>query len=473
MKRLSTFLISSLFVLVVVAPSIAHAALTQSQINSILSLLQAFNADQSVINNVAANLNGQNTNTTPTYPPTNTGGGAYCSVTWSRDLRIGSTGPDVLALQQLLNRWSDTTVASYGPGSPGNETGIFGPATRAAVVRFQYKYGIYPSAGYFGGLSRSRLASVCGGSPQNTSGDGGYTNYPNYPTVPSNPPITSNPNAVCSIIPSTSSATAGNTFTLTWSTANMSNPKMYQRTPNGSTVSIQTSGSLLWTAESVSSAYDDIFYIADGSDTPFNPRCSATVRINPAPVSQTLSCTVTTNKSSYAYGETVSVSWTSNNALYGSLINDPSGGQTLTTSNGFVSPNGSGTVTANKPGTSYVTLKVYGVNSQTATCATSVIIAAQTPTATTTPTTPTATSTAAIDAASLVSTTNTPTITGTAANLSTLRGFSVWNAAGTQQIFAASEVPVTNGKMDGQSHDTARERHVFDCDRVSWAWRCI
>lgn len=53
-----------------------------------------------------------------------------------RDLSFGQVDPQVLLLQKILNE-KGFTVAEYGPGSPGNETTMFGNLTRAAVRKFQ------------------------------------------------------------------------------------------------------------------------------------------------------------------------------------------------------------------------------------------------------------------------------------------------------------------------------------------------
>ena len=57
------------------------------------------------------------------------------STTFTKNLTVGSTGSDVKALQQFLNG-KGYTVASSGPGSAGNESMYFGPATRAALAKY-------------------------------------------------------------------------------------------------------------------------------------------------------------------------------------------------------------------------------------------------------------------------------------------------------------------------------------------------
>lgn len=75
----------------------------------------------------------------------------------SRDLLKGMSGEDIRTLQKLLNV-NAYTVATSGPGSPGNETVYFGPATEAAVIQFQKARNIKPAAGYVGPLTRAALA---------------------------------------------------------------------------------------------------------------------------------------------------------------------------------------------------------------------------------------------------------------------------------------------------------------------------
>jgi hypothetical protein len=144
---------------VAVAPAQAQSALTAAQVQAIVSLLASFGADQATINNVTAALNGQ---ATPGTGGSTGGTGGACPAL-SRDLQQGSTGADVMALQKFLNGSADTRVSASGAGSPGNETSTFGPATKAAVIKFQTKYNVTPIAGYVGAKTRAQIAAVCGG----------------------------------------------------------------------------------------------------------------------------------------------------------------------------------------------------------------------------------------------------------------------------------------------------------------------
>jgi peptidoglycan hydrolase-like protein with peptidoglycan-binding domain len=89
-------------------------------------------------------------------PGTSAAGGGVLALT--RNLSIGVSGEDVRALQKFLNA-QGYTVALSGAGSPGNETAYFGPATRAAVVKFQIAHSIVPAVGYVGPITRAAFAT--------------------------------------------------------------------------------------------------------------------------------------------------------------------------------------------------------------------------------------------------------------------------------------------------------------------------
>ncbi len=101
-----------------------------------------------------------------------TTGGSTASTgyTFNTNLTVGSKGTDVMNLQKVLNMSADTKVASSGAGSPGMETSTFGPATKAAVIKFQNKYGITPAAGYVGAITRAKLNSMNSGTTGGTTG---------------------------------------------------------------------------------------------------------------------------------------------------------------------------------------------------------------------------------------------------------------------------------------------------------------
>lgn len=140
----------------------AHAAaLSETQIQAIISLLQSFGADSATVANVNASLRGQAT----TGTGSTSGSSSSCSA-FSRDLQVGSTGADVMALQKFLNA-NGAQVAASGAGSPGSETSTFGPATKAAVMKFQSANGISPVSGYVGPLTRAKMNSMCGGTTTN------------------------------------------------------------------------------------------------------------------------------------------------------------------------------------------------------------------------------------------------------------------------------------------------------------------
>lgn len=132
------------------APMAHAAALTSSQVQSILSLLSSFGADSTTIANVQASLTGST--------PVSTGtGSSSSSCSFTKDLTVGSTGSDVTCLQNALKANGYLSV---------NATGYFGSLTKAAVIKWQTAAGVSPAAGYFGAKSRA----VFGGSTASTGG---------------------------------------------------------------------------------------------------------------------------------------------------------------------------------------------------------------------------------------------------------------------------------------------------------------
>ncbi len=98
-------------------------------------------------------------------------GSTNLNFSFERNLSEGMSGEDVLFLQKILNQNTETQVASFGVGSPGNETLFFGAKTKDAVKRFQEKYrnevlnplGLLSGTGYVGVLSLKKLNELSGG----------------------------------------------------------------------------------------------------------------------------------------------------------------------------------------------------------------------------------------------------------------------------------------------------------------------
>ena len=77
--------------------------------------------------------------------------GQTATVTFTMDLTMGSTGPQVVALQSFLESKGFLVMPV------GVAKGYFGGLTRAALARYQASVGIAPAVGYFGPITRAKL----------------------------------------------------------------------------------------------------------------------------------------------------------------------------------------------------------------------------------------------------------------------------------------------------------------------------
>lgn len=181
---------------ILVSPVFSQAAaLTDAQVQSILSLLSSFGAESTTIANVKVSLMGGTPS--PTAPPASSGqmcsqdamqcpDGSYvgrtgprcefkcsssttipplppapgvqpvfehrvCKVMY-RNLSQGTQGDDVRSLQEFLSAEGHLST---------NATGYFGPMTVQAVAKWQGLQGV-PSVGSVGPITRERIKAKCG-----------------------------------------------------------------------------------------------------------------------------------------------------------------------------------------------------------------------------------------------------------------------------------------------------------------------
>ncbi|MBI2048564.1 MAG: peptidoglycan-binding protein [Parcubacteria group bacterium] len=212
---LSSFVALSLFISgFVTVPASAQAALSESQIQAIISLVASFGADAATVQNVGASLRGH----APTGSSSSSAGGTSTSasscISLSFDLYLdradAQTNGEVTKLQKFLAQNS-----SIYP--EGRITGYFGPATERALQRWQAARGVVSSGdadttGYGYAGPKTRAAMACGGSAQ--------TVVPPTPSVQPQPAANSSSPTITTFYASPASVSSGDSVTLSWSASN-------------------------------------------------------------------------------------------------------------------------------------------------------------------------------------------------------------------------------------------------------------
>jgi len=170
-KKLVSIATTLTVVVMLAGPAVPAKALTAEELQAQIATLQAQLAA------LTAQLGSLSGGTGTGTLPADTVG---CS--FSRNLKLGMTGADVMCLQRVLNSNVATVVAVSGVGSAGNETQYFGNLTKAAVIKFQEKYasevlavyGLTQGTGFVGETTKAKLnALVAAGGTSGTGGTGG------------------------------------------------------------------------------------------------------------------------------------------------------------------------------------------------------------------------------------------------------------------------------------------------------------
>lgn len=89
------------------------------------------------------------------------GSSTATACTFTKNLYLGVSDPQVKCLQQYLNG-AGYKVAMTGAGSMGSETNYYGSLTKAAVAKWQAANSVSPAVGYFGAISRAKYSAVAG-----------------------------------------------------------------------------------------------------------------------------------------------------------------------------------------------------------------------------------------------------------------------------------------------------------------------
>jgi hypothetical protein len=201
-----------------------------------------------------------NTSFAQTVTTFSTVSASYCPYTFTKSLQVGSRDQEVRRLQQILNSDSRTVVAQSGIGSPGNETDLYGVATREAVKKFQALFIEYIGVanGVFGPKTRTVMNAVCN-SEYYTSGKGQvYTSVTTQNTIN---------NAQTEVETTTNTSTAGDTLssatTSTSTVADTLAPAVYLRS-NSTSINQGLSFRIIVTASEPIQAFTPDSIIVEG-----------------------------------------------------------------------------------------------------------------------------------------------------------------------------------------------------------------
>ena len=159
MKKLIFSTVVGVFAVASVA---AASSLTQSQMDAIISMLHAFNVEESVIANVRISLTGGGSITPPTQ---------WCH-TFNVNLKIGDSDKSPVGEGEIGALRSALTREGFeiGDEHSSNFPAYFGESTAAAVTGFQEKYkneiltpsGLQRGTGYVGPATRKKLNQLYG-----------------------------------------------------------------------------------------------------------------------------------------------------------------------------------------------------------------------------------------------------------------------------------------------------------------------
>ena len=162
------------------------------------------------------------------------------TLSFSQNHQLWDHGAEIKTLQQFLNA-QGFLVARSGPGSPGDETTVFGLLTYNALLKYQAAHDL-PATGYFGPttrgfMSESSAHSSSGGVLNGAQSSSQITSPATFPrsTVPTSLPVVSlsfggagegggggsvSTTPSCDITATSPTITLGDSSLLTWSSSN-------------------------------------------------------------------------------------------------------------------------------------------------------------------------------------------------------------------------------------------------------------